>query len=143
MLLFVALVLTRFDRVALRRFENAILLGGVLVVAYGLVQLVFLGGLPTPDGGAARFGNDLLGPEQPGRGLAPPHRDRDRAGAVGDRCGPGWSTAALLLLLIFGVLMTGSRGGLLAAVVDLLAVLFLGTSGGAAAFAVVGGRRWC
>lgn len=125
-LLFVALVLTRFGPSALRSFENAILVGGVLVVGYGLVQVLFLGGAPTPDGGAARFGNDLLGPNNQAASLLLPvaiAAGRALTGPVRRRA----LHAAVLLMLLFGVLMTGSRGGLLATVVVLLAVTFLGT----------------
>jgi O-antigen ligase len=126
-LLFVALALTRFDRVTLRRFETAILVGGVLVVCYGIAQLTFLGGLPELDGRAARFGNDLLGANNQaaslllpiaiafGRSLAGPRRWREVHGAAA-------------LLLLFGVVMTGSRGGLLATFVVLGTVLLLSTA---------------
>lgn len=127
-LLFVALALTRFDEVTLRRFGTALVLGGVLVVVYGLAQLTVLGGLPTPNGRAARFGNDLLGANNQaaslllpiaiatGRALAGPARSRlVHAGAA--------------LLLLFGVMMTGSRGGLLATFVVLGAVLLFGGAG--------------
>jgi O-antigen ligase len=121
-LLFVALALTRFDRRAIRRFENAILLGSVVVVLYGLVQLVFLGGFPTPDGGAPRFGGDLLGPNNQAAALLLPiaiATGRALKGSLGSRL----VHAAVLLLFLFGVFMTGSRGGLLATVVTLVAVL--------------------
>jgi O-antigen ligase len=134
-LLFVALVLMRFDRVAIRRFENAVLLGSVLVVLYGLVQLVFLGGFPTPDGGAPRFGGDLLGPNNQAAALLLPMAiagGRSLKGPVGSRL----LHAALVLLFLFGVFMTGSRGGLLATVVTLMVVLLLGTTRRAAALSL-------
>jgi O-antigen ligase len=126
-LLFVALALTRFDHVAIRRFENALLVGSVVVILYGLVQLVFLGGFPTPDGGAPRFGGDLLGPNNQAAALLLPIAvagGRAVSGPLGSRL----LHAALVLLFLFGVFMTGSRGGLLASLVTLLAVLFLGTT---------------
>jgi O-antigen ligase len=123
-LLFVVLVLTRFDRVTLRRFETSIVLGGVLVVCYGLAQLLFLGGLPAPDGRAARFGNDLLGANNQAAALLLPiaiAAARTLAGSSRWRRVYGAAT----LLLIFGVVMTGSRGGLLSTVVVLGAVVAL------------------
>jgi O-antigen ligase len=137
-LLFVALVLSRVDAVALRRFENAIIAGGVLVVGYGLAQLFVLGGLPSGGSGAGRFGDDLLGPNNQAaalllplalvsyRGLTGPHNRRLLNGA-------------LALLLLFGILMTGSRGGLVAAAVVLAALVLFGAVRRGAAVALVVG----
>jgi O-antigen ligase len=117
-LLFVALTVTRFDRPDLRRFETALVLGGVLVVGYGLAQLLFLGGLPVSEGGAGRFGDDLLGANNQAAALLLPlaiAAGRALAGSLAWR----WVHAVAVALLMLGVLMTGSRGGLLAAVVVL------------------------
>lgn len=117
-LLFAALAVTRFDQVSLRRFGTALVVGGVLVVLYGLAQLTFLGGLPAPDGRAARFGNDLLGANNQAAALLLPlaiAAGRALSGRTRSRAVHG----AAVLLLLFGVLMTGSRGGLLATVVVL------------------------
>jgi O-antigen ligase len=126
-LLFVALAVTRFDDVALRRFGTALVIGGVLAVVYGLAQLTVLGGLPAPDGRAARFGNDLLGANNQAAALLLPiaiSSGRALIGSARSRVTYG----AILLLLLFGVLMTGSRGGLLSTVVVLgSAVLLSGT----------------
>jgi O-antigen ligase len=123
-LLFVALTLTRFDVVALRRFETALVLGGVLVVCYGIVQLTFLGGLPAPDGRAARFGNDLLGANNQAAALLLPLAIAAMRSLTGPR---GWRGVHGLatLVMLFGVVMTGSRGGLLATVVVLGVVLVM------------------
>ena len=45
-LLLVALVLTKFDERTLRLFATSVMAGGLAVVAYGLMQLTLLGGLP-------------------------------------------------------------------------------------------------
>ena len=135
-LLFVALTLTRFDRAAFERFESALILGGVLVVGYGLAQLVLLGGFPTPDGGAARFGNDLLGPNNQAASLLLPiaiSAGRALSGSIRWRAVHG----AALLLLALGVVMTGSRGGLLAMVITLGAIVVFGAVKRAAAVALV------
>ena len=116
--LFVALAVSRFDPTSLRRFEIALVLGGVLIVCYGLLQLTVLGGLPAPDGRAARFGNDLLGANNQAAALLLPlaiAAARTLSGRRPSRLLHGAAT----LLLIFGVLMTGSRGGLLATLVVL------------------------
>jgi O-antigen ligase len=135
-LLFVALVLTRVDARALRRFENAIVLGGVLVVGYGLAQLFLLGGLPTGGSGSGRFGEDLLGANNQAAALLLPLAivlHRAAAGPHARRL----QNAAVGLLLVFGVLMTGSRGGLLSTGAVLLAVVLFGAVRRTTAAAVV------
>lgn len=136
-LLYVSMVVTRFDWRTLRRFENAVLVGSVVVVLYGIVQLVFLGGFPTPDGGAPRFGGDLLGPNNQAAALLLPTAIATHRALRGSLF---WrlAYAGALLLFLFGVLMTGSRGGLLATVVTFLAVLFLGNTRRAAAVSLAG-----
>jgi O-antigen ligase len=101
-----------------------LVLGGVLVVVYGLAQLTFLGGLPAPDGRAARFGNDLLGANNQAASLLLPLAIAvGRALSEAGRARAANSVAALMLL--FGIMMTGSRGGLLAMVAVLGAVVLL------------------
>lgn len=126
-LLFVAIVLTRFDATTLRRLETALLLGGVLIVSYGLAQVTVLGGLPgRPDGGgAARFGDELLGANNQAAALLLPLAIAAARALSGPRNSRLLHGAAALLI-IFGILMTGSRGGLLATCVVLAAVLVLG-----------------
>lgn len=126
-LLFVAVVLTRFDRPALRRFETALMLGGVLIVAYGLAQVTFLGGLPgkADGGGAARFGDELLGANNQAAALLLPLAIAAARALTGPRLSRIVHGAATLLIL-FGILMTGSRGGLLATCAALAVVLLLG-----------------
>src|SRR5687768_15421384 len=126
-LLFVAMVLTRFDRAALRRYETAILLGGVLVVAYGVVQLLFLGGFFAPVGRAARFGNDLLDANNQAAALLLPLAIAAHRTLTGSRIAQVVHGVATLVLVL-GVVMTGSRGGLLAALVVLAMVVFLGSA---------------
>lgn len=134
-LLFAALALSRFDAAVLRRFETALVVGGILIVGYGLVQLLFLGGLPAPGDRAARFGNDLLGANNQAASLLLPlaiamHRALTRVG----RSRPVYG--AVTLLLLFGVVMTGSRSGLLATLVVLTVVVLLTAARRAAVFAV-------
>ena len=124
-LLFVALVLSRVDTVALRRFENAMVLGAVLVVGYGLSQLFLLGGLPTGGSGSGRFGDDLLGANNQAAALLLPLAlvtHRALAGVRNRRM----LYAALTVLLLFGILMTGSRGGLVSSAVVVLGVVLFG-----------------
>jgi O-antigen ligase len=135
-LLFVALAVTRFDEVTLRRFGTALVIGGVLAVLYGLAQLTVLGGLPAPDGRAARFGNDLLGANNQAAALLLPIAiscGRALVGSARSRI----TYSAVLLLLVFGVLMTGSRGGLLSTVVVLGITVLLSQQRRAAKLSIV------
>ena len=66
-LVYVFTVMSHADRTVIRRTENGLLIGAAVAVGYGLMQLLFLGGLPTDNPGAGiteggRFGNGLLGP---------------------------------------------------------------------------------
>ncbi|CAA9237766.1 MAG: hypothetical protein AVDCRST_MAG52-1549 [uncultured Blastococcus sp.] len=136
-LLFVALVLTRFDVQTLRLFENSIVLGGALVVGYGLAQVLFLGGLPAFDGGAGRFGDDLLGANNQAASLLLP------AAIAAGRTLTGmgrWRVVygAVTLAMLLGVLMTGSRGGLLAILVVFMSIILFSAARRIAKAALVG-----
>lgn len=129
-LLFVALTLTRFDERSLRLFATSLMAGGVAVVGYGLAQITLLGGLPGrrtgPGDGAPRFGDDLLGANNEAAALLLPLAialTRALTESGRSRLVHG----AFTLLLMFGILMTGSRGGLLSTFVVIAVVLWLGT----------------
>lgn len=128
-LLLVAIVLTRFDETSLRLFATSLMAGGIAVVAYGFVQMTLLGGLPGkrtgPGDGPPRFGDDLLGANNEAAALLLPlaiaaSRTLTESGRS------RWLHGGATLLLLVGILLTGSRGGLLSAVVVLLVVLWLG-----------------
>ena len=132
-LTYVLVAISDVDRTVVRRTENGLLLGGVVVVCYGLYQLFVLGGFPddvpgvgtVPDG---RFGNDLLGPNIQAVSLMLPFvLALDRAfAAVTFRWGLRLLHAGFAVLMLWGVLMTGSRTGTLAAA---LVVLTLACTG--------------
>lgn len=128
-LLSVLLILSGVDRAELNRTESALVIGGVLAAAYGMAQLLFLGGLSTgEDGSSARFGNDLLGPNnQAAAFLLPLAIALGRIAVRGGRIRAVYILAATLLL--GGVVLTGSRGGLLAAVVTMIAMIALTRQG--------------
>jgi O-antigen ligase len=128
--IFALVSMSDVDAKALRRTENGLLLGGVLVVVVALYQYFVQGGFPgetvslgpQPDG---RFGNGLLGPDNQAVAFMLPlvialtrvvsereHRQRVLHGVIA-------------AMLVAGVLATGSRGGLLAAGV---AVIVLASS---------------
>lgn len=115
-LLYVLLAINSVERAVLTRVENAMLAGGVLSASYGLAQLLLLGGLPVRDAGTGgRFGNDLLGPNNQAASLLLPlaialSRIAIRSGRA------RLAYVASVALLLVGILLTGSRGGLVAAV---------------------------
>ena len=115
---YVLVALNQIDRGVLRLVENGLVVGGVAAVGYGLFQLIVLGGFPAdppvPGVTDGRFGNDLLGPNnQAVAFILPLVICISRSVSLADRSKRllHGSIAALLLL---GILMTGSRGGLLA-----------------------------
>jgi O-antigen ligase len=124
--LFAVLVLTRFDQTAFRRFATALVLGGVLVVAYGLAHVLFLGGLPVADtrGGSPRFGDDLLGANNQAAALLLPLAIAT-ARVLTEAGRSRLLHIVATLMLLAGIIMTGSRGGLIATVVVLATVLWL------------------
>jgi O-antigen ligase len=130
-LLLVALVLTKFDERTLRLFATSLMAGGMAVVLYGFAQITLLGGLPGkrtgPGDGPPRFGDDLLGANNEAAALLLPLAiAATRALTESGRSRLFHGSVSVLLL--FGILMTGSRGGLLGAVVVLIVVLWLCTA---------------
>ena len=132
-LTYVLVAISDVDRTVVRRTENGLLVGGVAVVCYGLYQLVYLGGFPDDVPGAVtvpggRFGNDLLGPNiQAVTLLFPFVLALNRAFAEEGRA-RGWRlvNAGFAVLMLWGVLMTGSRTGTLAAALVVLTLAFAG-----------------
>jgi O-antigen ligase len=124
-ILYLLMALTVVEVQDLRRVEQAIVLGGVAAACYGLAQLLLLGGLPTSsDGvGGARFGRDLLGANNTAAALLLPFavalvRSVDFPRRTG-RLVYGISAA----LIMVGIVLTGSRGGLLASAACFLAAM--------------------
>jgi hypothetical protein len=121
-LLYVLLALARINRKALKRVEDAVLIGGLAAACYGITQLLFLGGLPSTEGGSARFGSNLLDPNNQAAALLLPLAIAMARIAV--RSGRGRLAHVItVVILLTGILLTGSRGGLIAAVVVLAAVV--------------------
>lgn len=116
------------DTVAVRRTESALIAGAVGVVAYGALQLFVLGGFgsspdASPDQGG-RFGDDLLGPSILAVTLLMPmaialHRLLGSHGR--ERTAP---YLLVVLVLLIGVLMTGSRTGLVGAALMTLTMMW-------------------
>lgn len=124
---YVLVALSSVDRAVLRRVENGLIAGGLLAVGYGLYQLLVLGGFPSdppvPGSTDGRFGNDLLGPNNQAVALILPLVVcLSRAVTESLRRKRAMYTVMSALLLL-GVLMTGSRGGLLATGVALITLI--------------------
>lgn len=130
-LLYVLLALMPVDSPDLRRVEMAVLLGGVAAACYGLTQLFFLGGLPegTDGDGGARFGRDLLGANNTAAALMLPLAVALCRAAEWPRPLGRALYAGAAALLVTGVVLTGSRGGLLAAAACLLVALLVVSRG--------------
>jgi O-antigen ligase len=128
-LVFVFVSLSQVDRVVLRRTENGLLAGASAAAIYGFTQLIFLGGLPSdvPGVGASpegRFGNGLLGPDnQAVAMLLPLSIALNRMMTMADRRKRVFH-GLIASLLLGAILLTGSRGGLLATVVVIVTLAF-------------------
>src|SRR4051812_5644960 len=124
-LLMAALVLMRFDDRTLRLFATSLMAGGIAVVSLGILQVTVLGGLPKritgPGDGAARFGDALLGANNEAAALLLPLAIAATR-ALTESGRSRWAHAGVTMLLVFGILMTGSRGGLLGALVVFIVV---------------------
>jgi O-antigen ligase len=127
-LVYVFVSLAHVDRVILRRTEIGLIAGAVAATCYGVTQLLFLGGFPSdvpgvgpaPDG---RFGNDLLGPDNEAVALLLPLMiciSRSVSSTTRLKRSLYMSVA---ILLLGGILMTGSRGALVALVASALALV--------------------
>jgi O-antigen ligase len=117
--------MSRVDRETLRRTENGLLVGGIAVTCYGLAQLLLLGGFPAHVTGGAvepagRFGNDLLGPDNEAVALLLPMLIAATRAVTHESRRSRTAYLGVAALMLLGILMTGSRGGILATVVSLL-----------------------
>lgn len=122
--LYCVVALTPVDRRGLRRVEMAILLGGVAASAYGIFQFV-TGTLPVSvdGGGGGRFGRDLLGANNTAAALILPLAVALVRGVNGPTVGSRRAHTAAAAVLLFAILLTGSRGGLLSVAVCLVTAL--------------------
>lgn len=133
-LVYVLVTLSPVDAVAVRRTENGLLTGGALVVCYGLYQLFYLGGFPGDEPGSGiveggRFGNDMLGPGIEAVSLLLPFvlaLSRASASPGGRAAGSRMLHLGVAALVFWGILMTGSRTGTIAAGLVVLALAWSG-----------------
>jgi O-antigen ligase len=125
---FLLVTVSHADRTIVRRTETALLTGSAGAVGYGLFQIAFEGGLPDETGtiGAAggRFGDVLLGPNILAVTLLVPMAIAfNRAFNPRDPGRPAPHVLVALLMLV-GILMTGSRTGVAGAAVVALVLLW-------------------
>ena len=129
-LVYVLVAMSHADRVVLRRTENGLLVGGVVVVSYGFYQLLVEGGFPSDVTGATtsdgRFGNDLLGPGIQAVTLLLPLAIALHRAFAETATGRPFVNGAIALMMFSGILMTGSRTGTLAVAVVVLAMAWSG-----------------
>lgn len=121
------------DHEVVRRTENALILGAVAAVGTGLYQLAFVGGLVDESGEVVteggRLGDGLLGPNIFAVTLLIPFAIT--VGRVVQPRDPGRRVphALLAALLLTGILMTGSRTGVLGVGAVVLAMVWVAPRG--------------
>jgi O-antigen ligase len=127
--LFVLVSLSDVDAKAVRRTENGLLLGGLLVVLVAGYQYFVQGGFPgetvslgpQPDG---RFGNGLLGPDNQAVAFMLPLVIALARVVLERQQRQRLLHGVYAALFVAGVLCTGSRGGLLAAGVAVIVLVW-------------------
>lgn len=130
---FLLVTLSHSDHTIVRRTENALLLGSAVAVGHGIFQIAFGGGLADDSGAViaegGRLGNGLVGPNILAVTLLIPFAisvNRTFNPRDPGRPLPHGLVAALMLA---GILMTGSRTGVLGAAVVALAVMWVAPRG--------------
>lgn len=125
-LIFLIGAVSAVDGTAIRRTESALIVGGVLVVVYGVLQLTLTGGFGSAPGASVeetRFGDDMIGPNILAVTLLMPlalalHR------AFNPRiAGRPFLYVLTVGVLLAGILMTGSRTGTLGAGLVVVALM--------------------
>jgi hypothetical protein len=126
--IYVLISFSQVDREIVRRVEQGLIAGGLIAVGYGLAQLTLLGGFPNDQPGlpgttSPRFGNDLLGPNNNAVAFLLPLCICLQRSATAPRASTRRIHAAMAFLMFLGIVMTGSRGGMLAVVLCMLVLL--------------------
>jgi O-antigen ligase len=118
-LLYCLLALAPITAAQLSRVETALVVGGVAASCYGIVQFL-TGTLPVDtEGGSGRFGRELLGANNTAAALIVPLALAIWRSATRPRPSSRVSYTAASGALALGILLTGSRGGVLAAAATL------------------------
>jgi O-antigen ligase len=113
-LLYVLLALVPITPRQLRRLETALVVGGVAAACYGIAQFL-TGTLPVEvEGGSGRFGRELLGANNTAAALIVPLALAVWRSSVRQRPSSRLAYTAASGALLLGIVLTGSRGGILA-----------------------------
>ncbi len=118
----------RIDAVVLRNAQIAIVFSGAATGLFALAQLLLLGGLPQGEAGA-RFGEDILGANNTAAALLLPLAVALPSAVSAARQSERLLNVAAALLIGVAIVLTGSRGGLLSAIVVFI-VIFVATPSG-------------
>lgn len=125
---FLLVTLSHADRAIVRRTETALLVGSTAAVGQGLYQIVFAGGLADDTGAVVaeggRFGNGSLGPNILAVTLLIPLVIAINRTVNPRDPGRPLPNALLAALMLAGILMTGSRTGILGAGAVALAMMW-------------------
>ena len=126
--LYALISMNQIDREIVHRVEQGLIAGGLAAVGYGVVQLTLLGGFPNdvpglPPGPGGRFGNDMLGPNNNAVAFLLPFCICLQRAATAPKASTRQLHAFLAFLMFVGMVMTGSRGGMLAAVLCMLVLI--------------------
>ncbi len=128
-LLFGLLSVVRIDARVLRNAQVAIVISGAAAGLFALTQLLLLGGLPVEGDAGARFGADILGANNTAAALLLPLAVALPRAVSAVRRSDRLLHVAAALLIGVAIVLSGSRGGLLAALVVFL-VIFAATPSG-------------
>jgi O-antigen ligase len=124
-IIFLLLAVSDVDPVSVRRTESAAVVGGIVACCYGLYQ-AFTGTLPKePVTGVARFGVDLVGHNHMAAALLLPLAVAFVRVAVGPSVRTRLLHTVAAMFLLSGIVLTGSRGGLIGAGIVLVVVLLV------------------
>ncbi len=124
-LLYLLLALVPVTVRQLRRVETALVVGGVAAACYGIAQFL-TGTLPVEvEGGSGRFGRELLGANNTAAALIVPLALAVWRSSIWLRPSSRLAYAAAGGALLLGIVLTGSRGGILATGATLVVTLAL------------------
>ena len=132
--LYALISMNQIDRQIIHRVEQGLIAGGLAAVGYGAVQLTLLGGFPNdvpglPPGPGGRFGNDMLGPNNNAVAFLLPFCICLQRSVTAPKGSTRRIHALLAFVMFVGMVMTGSRGGMLAAVLCMLVLLAVAPRG--------------
>jgi O-antigen ligase len=132
--LYALISMNQIDRQIVHRVEQGLIAGGLAAVGYGVVQLTLLGGFPNdvaglPPGPGGRFGNDMLGPNNNAVAFLLPFCICLQRSVTAPKASTRRIHALIAFLMFGGMVMTGSRGGMLAAVMCMLVLLAVAPRG--------------